>query len=239
MRKTAIMLAACVSLAASPVAASDDTLNARIDQINTLYSKAFDMPNEQRAEARDMFLQITEVAENALKELEGLDSYSIRDLRQQAGNAYYYAAEHEHWMAKEVDDPTQLNAQMLVNLEKGLSHLSKVFADGIDGLLVAEFYFTTALLVEHGLKTSDPRTTEWAKTNVYAARLRIEESGLLGIDSPAGATSELIDALLDQAKVTGDRSNDSEVMELFEGLPEDRRGYSLKRRLRKEGLLAK
>ncbi|MXO90617.1 hypothetical protein [Pontixanthobacter aquaemixtae] len=220
------------------MSATSDELEAHNAQIDTLFEQAFRMPAEERVKARDMFLQIAALAQSTIKEHDVQDEAVLRNLRKQAANGYYYAAENEHWLAMEADDPTQLNTQKIEHLERALALHSQVFANGIDGMLVAEYYFGTSLLVEHGLETGDPRTADWAKANVNAARLRIVESGMLNIDPPVGATVELIEALLDHAKVTGDPSPAEEVMQLYATIPEDRRGYSLKKRLRDEGVLS-
>lgn len=224
-------------MAYAPVAiASSQSLQESHDQIDALFSRAFDAASDDRQAANKDFLEITSIAESALVNIEGLDAQAIRNLQVQAGNAYYYLAENEHWMAKSADDPAPFTASKIAHLEKALAFHSKVFSNGADGLLVAEYFFGTSLLVEYGLESDDPRTKQWAKANVHAGRLRIDGSIMLGIDPPNSAKFELIQALLDYAKVTGDASASQEALDVARSIPPEDRGYSLRRRLKKEGL---
>lgn len=227
---TAFTLGTLLTLQPVPAIAQD--LNASLDEIDASFEQGFDEASNGSLIARDLFLKAAHAAEKVLATHPDLDARTKRDMHQHAANGYYYAAEKEHWSALDAEDSAALTAAKINHLVKALAHHAIIFADGQDGLLVAEYLFGTSMLVEHGIKTDDSRTAEWSKANVHAGRLRIDESKMFGNDNHYSAMSDLAAALLDFAKVTGDEAAQAEAAELVTQIPEDERTYDLRERLR-------
>ncbi len=213
------------------IAEPSEKFEDAVERIGKLFEQGFDDLSDDESVARDLFLEAATSAETVLAEHVNLDEESKRDMHLQAANGYYYAAEKEHWMALDADDGTALTASKVDHLLKALEHQKIVFAEGQDGLLVAEYLFGTNMLVKHGLETDDPRTEEWSIANVHAGRLRVDESKMFERDTHYGAMSDLAVTLIDHAKITGNVEARQEADKLIAEIPASERSYDLRDRL--------
>mgnify|MGYP000297767441 CR=1 FL=1 len=230
MRLRLLSLAIGAALVVTPAHATEQSLEDAADQISELFSEGFSISSENHVAARDVFLKAAAIAEAVLASHEGLDPATKRDMQYQAANGYYYAGEAGHELARRADDPQPFTDAKIVHFEKALAYQRIVFADGVDGKLVAEYFFGTSLLVEYGIETADPRTADWAEANVHSGRLRIDESKMMGGDDHYGAMNELVATLLDYAAVTGNAEARVEAEQLISQIPEDRHGSAIRNR---------